>query len=61
MCKAIEDIREEARNEGIEQGAREKLLENVRSMVRNLGISARQALDVLDVPKSEQAGILAML
>lgn len=61
MCKAIEDMREDARNEGIEQGARETLLSNVRSMVKNLKISAQQALDALDVPEAERARIISML
>lgn len=69
MCNAIEDMRNEALLQGIEQGieqgvargARDKLLENVRSMVRNLKITAQQALDVLDVPESERPGIIAML
>ncbi len=37
------------------------LLENVRSMVKNLKITAQQALDTLDVPRSEQARYIAML
>ena len=37
------------------------LVKNVRSMVRNLRISAQQALEVLDVPESERPRIIAML
>lgn len=65
MCRISEEIynegRLEGRREGIEQGARERLVENVRSMVRNLRISAQQALEVLDVPESERPRIIAML
>ncbi|MDO4806087.1 MAG: hypothetical protein Q4A07_02440 [Coriobacteriales bacterium] len=65
MCKAIEDMREEARNEGIEQGiergARETLLRNVRSLMESVGWSKQEALDMLKVPEPEQAGIIAML
>ena len=57
MCKAIEDMREDARNEG----ARETLVRNVRSMMKNLRISAEQALEALDVPQSERATYIAML
>ena len=61
MCKAIEDMREDARNEGIEQGARETLLRNVRSLMESVGWTKQEALDMLKVPESEQAGIIAML
>ena len=57
MCR----ISEEIYNEGVEQGARDRLLENVRSMMKNLRITAQQALDALDVPRSEQARYIAML
>ena len=61
MCRISEEIFNEGVEQGIKQGARDKLLENVRSMVRNLQITAQQALDALDVPESERAGIIAML
>ena len=61
MCRISEEIFNEGVEQGIEQGARDKLLENVRSMVRNLQITAQQALDALDVPESERAEIIAML
>ena len=61
MCRISEEIFNEGVEQGIEQGARDKLLENVRSMVKNLQITAQQALDALDVPRSEQARYIAML
>lgn len=61
MCRISEEIYNEGMLAGIEQGARDKLLENVRSMVKNLRITAQQALDALDVPKSEQARYLTLL
>ena len=48
-------------NEGVEQGARDRLLENVCSMMKNLKFAAQQALDALDVPRSEQVRYIAML
>lgn len=65
MCKMSDEIFnegvEKGIEQGIEQGARDKLLENVRSMVKNLQITAQQALDALDVPRSEQARYISML
>lgn len=61
MCRISEEIFNEGVEQGIEQGARDKLLENVRNMVKNLRITAQQALDVLDVPESDRPGIIAML
>jgi flagellar biosynthesis/type III secretory pathway protein FliH len=69
MCRISEEIYNEGVERGIEQGieqgiergARDRLLENVRSMTKNLKITAQQALDVLDVPKSEQTRLIAML
>ena len=48
-------------NEGVGQGARDRLLENVCSMMKNLMIAAQQAPDALDVPRSEQVRYIAML
>jgi hypothetical protein len=61
MCRISEEIYNEGVERGIERGARDRLLENVRSMTKNLKITAQQALDVLDVPKSEQTRLIAML
>ena len=65
MCRISKEIFnegvEQGIEQGIEQGAKDKLLENVRSMVKNLRITAQQALDALDVPESDRAEIIAML
>ena len=57
MCKAIEDMREDARNEG----ARENLVRNVRSLMESMGWTGWEALDALRVPEAERAGVIAML
>ena len=69
MCRISEEIYnegvavgiEQGIEQGIERGATAKLVENVRSLVKNMRISADQALDALGVPASEKARYLAML
>ncbi|MDO5108252.1 MAG: hypothetical protein Q4D39_08245, partial [Coriobacteriaceae bacterium] len=62
--KGVDEMRrvsEEIYNEGREEGAQDNLLNNVRSMVKNLKMTAQQAMDVLEVPKAEQQRYIAML
>ena len=69
MCEIIEEMREETKQfwmqqgieQGIEQGSQLTLLDNVRSMVHKLGVSAQNALEILDVPKADWARYLSML
>lgn len=61
MSNVFEQIYEEGRQEGREEGREETLVENVRNLVERLRITAAEALDVLGVPKPEQARYLSML
>jgi hypothetical protein len=61
MRSASEEIFNEGLELGVRQGEQNNLLNNVRSMVRNLKMSAQQAMDALDVPKDDQQRYLAML
>ena len=65
MCEILEQMRDEAMEKGIEQGIEQgeqrNLLSNVRSLMEKLSLTARQALDLLDVPEAEQPRYLAML
>ena len=56
-----EEIYNEGVEKGIEQGARDNLLENVRSLMESVGWTAQEALEKLKVPASEQARYIAML
>jgi|GEM_PF-5078835 len=50
ICKIIEDMWEEERAEG----RAEKQIENIRNMVKNMGVSIEQAMSVLEVPEDER-------
>ena len=43
------------------KGAKNNLLENIRSLMKNLGMPAKQAMDILDVPADEQQKYLALI
>ena len=53
MCKAIMDIKEEGREEGN--------LTAIKNMIRNLKLTAQQAMDALQIPSAEQQRYLKML
>ena len=57
MCKAMEDMR----NEALERGREEKLVENIRSLMQTLKFSAQQAMDALQVPLDKQNSYIAKL
>ena len=57
MCKAFE----ETRNEGIAKGREEERLENIRSFVKKLNLSAEQVMNVMNIPPEEQTKYLAKL
>ena len=37
------------------------LLENIRSLMKNLNLPAKQAMDILDVPADEQKKYIALI
>lgn len=42
------------REEGLKEGREEEKLNSIRSLMKKLNLTLEQAMDVLDVPKSEQ-------
>ena len=65
MCRISDEIREEGRREGLEEGREEgreeTKLADLRSVMRNMGVSVQRALDVLAVPESERARYESLL
>lgn len=57
MCRAFEEVREETRKKTREQ----TLLEDIKSLMETLKLTANQAMDALKVPETEQPKYLAML
>ena len=54
MAMFKEEGREEGWKEGREEGREETLLENIRNLMDGLKLTARQAMDILKVPREEQ-------
>ena len=61
MCRISDEIFNEGVQKGIEKGATSNLLENVRSLMETLHLTAQQALDALRVPADDQERYIAML
>ena len=57
MCRAFE----ETRNEGILKGREQAYIENIRSMMETLKLTAEHAMDALKIPVAEQAKYVAKL
>ena len=53
MCKLIEDLQEEAK--------KETLLDNVRSLMKKLNMTAQQAMEILEVPADKQKEYVALI
>ena len=62
MCKAIEDMKDDARNEGRIEGRREirdegrmeERLTSIRNLMKKMGWSSKEAMDALMLPAEEQ-------
>lgn len=73
MCEMLEKMRDEAMERGLEQGLEQGLergleqglerraVEDVRSLMETLQITAQQALDALKVPQADQARLLSLI
>ena len=56
-----EEGRVEGREEGRVEGAERERVNSIRSMMEALAMTAKQAMDVLKIPDSEQPKYLSML
>ena len=61
MCRISEEIFNEGLEQGLEQGQEQRLFDDIRKLVANLGMSVRDALDALEVPEENRERYLAML
>ena len=50
MCKLMEELQNEARDEG----KKENLLDNIRSLMETMNLTAQQAMNALKVPVNKQ-------
>ena len=61
MCKAIEEMREEFYQRGVETGPEQNRLESIRNIMSNLKLTVYQAMDALGIPADDQPKYLAKL
>ena len=61
MCKAVIDLTNKGRAEGITQGRTETSIEYISNIMSNLNLSAEEAMKILSIPKEEYAKYLKML
>lgn len=65
MCEAMELLTDEAEKRGMERGMKQgkesERIFSIRNIMANLQLTAEKAMDVLSIPKSEQARYKAML
>ena len=52
---------DELENRGRLEGEQNKLLENIRSLMETLNLTAKQAMDALKVPADEQDELRALI
>ena len=55
MCKACEEVRAESRSEGRAEGRQEEKLNNIRSFMASMNMTAKQVMDALNIPPEQQA------
>ena len=61
MCKGWQDLLEEEHDEGRAEGRAEGHVESIRNIMKNLKMTAEQAMKALGIEESEQDKYLAML
>ena len=61
MCKAMEEMREESYQRGVEAGGEQKVRESIKNIMKNLKLTVHQAMDALGIPADDQPKYLAKL
>ena len=65
MCAALEelmaDVIEEKERKAENKGKKEATVTNIRSMMETLKLTAKQAMDALKIPESDQQSYMKML
>ena len=57
MCRAFEEVRDESYNRGVQQNA----ISNIQSLMRNMKLNPKQAMDALSIPAEDQEKYAKML
>ena len=61
ISEIFKDEIDEARTEGKTEGKENTLIENIRSLMKKLNLTAQQAMDALEVPANEQEKYIALI
>ena len=65
MCNLSQGFIEEGRKQGLAQGIEEgtdrERLQNIRSMMKKLKVTASEAMDIIEIPAEEQPKYLRLL
>ena len=61
MREIWDRIEERGRQEGFREGADQNRLENIRSLMESMKLTAKQAMEALKIPESEQSKYIARL
>lgn len=57
MCKAMEDMRNEAAKKAAKEATEKTLISNIKTLMQTLKLTADQAMDALRVPQEERGEI----
>ncbi len=65
MCEIWEEVLQEGRAEGMEKGLAQGMaleqLSSIRTLMKNMGLTAEKAMEVLDVPIEKRKAYAAQL
>ena len=61
MCKIMEEVFKEELEAGRNEAKKENLLENIRSLMKNMKWTIQQAMDALEIPKDKQNEYRALI
>lgn len=59
--QAAKQAAEKAVAEATEESKKNTMLANIRSVMKNLNLTAQQAMDILEVPANEQGKYLTLI
>ena len=61
MCRIWEEVRDEGWVEGLKEGAMGNLLANIKALMETMGFTVEQAMDALQVPEEDRAGVISSI
>ena len=61
MCNLSKGVEEKGRKKGIEQGKKQGVLVSIINLMKNMHLSEMETMNVLEIPKEEQAEYIEIL